>query len=438
MSRNPDQPVSERCRWCDLSVAYLAGELGAEERGRFETHLAGCAACGDEVAALRQLIETLREVPHRTVSRDLVPGILAALPKRRAVWLAPAWFPRRVTGLAAAAAVVLSVAGTWWMWGHRDGGKREAGVVEGQAVTTPGGRAAVWLCRVQEPDGSWDTARWGGNKRFQIALTGLALMAILEEETGAPATRLQAIDRAVAYLMRQQNGEGGFGTFFDASPYNEGMATLALIKADRFISDEALHRTVDRAIKSLCVRQHADGGWGYRNESAPVSNLSITLWQVEALRLAARDWPEVRPNVGRGLRWIASVADEDGSFGYRQRRDFPEGSRTLTMMGAMSMLDATAGDMLPPVRRQAIQAQVERVAAAPDSGRDYYQSYFLAAALRKMEADAARRQLVSLRDRLMAGQVRRGPQSGSWNADDCWSATGGRIYATALASLSLR
>ena len=187
------------------------------------------------------------------------------------------------------------------------------------------------------------------------------------------------------------------------------------------------------------TRQLRDGGWGYVGEQTPSSNLSITLWQVEALRLAvALGWDSARTPAARGLRWIAAVAADDGSFGYRQSGDFPEGSRTLTAMGAMSLLDVAEGNLVPAARRAAIKARVQRMASASQPDLDYYGRYFLSAALKRMEGDAARRQLDAMQHALAATQVRQGAERGSWNADDRWSTAGGRIYATALASLSLR
>ena len=69
---------------------------------------------------------------------------------------------------------------------------------------------------------------------------------------------------------------------------------------------------------------------------------------------------------------------------------------------------------------------------------DYYGRYFLSAALKTMDGDSARMNLATLRHELAARQVRRGTEAGSWRPDDRWASSGGRIYATTLASLSLR
>lgn len=359
----------------------------------------------------------LKSVAPVGVSHDLAPEILVRVRSLKAARVA-VW--RRVIPLAAAAAVVVALGG-WWL----------------AAPVNPGRQAAEWLVRTQEADGSWSTALWGGDKHFEVALTGLSLMTLVGERT--PLVK-PAIDKAIAYLLRSQRENGQFGEVFPGAPYNQGIATLALAKAYEAGKDESLRPALSRAIGAICASQYADGGWGYGKEARPASNLSITLWQLEALRLAStQGWPQVRPHVERGFRWMAGVASDDGSFGYRARGDTPGGaSQTLTAMGAMSFLDPAHIGLVAPSRRQAIKAQMQRLAASPGSDLDYYRGYFLAAALGKMDEESAHRGLTSLRRALVSQQVKRGAEAGSWKADDRWGSAGGRIYATALASLSLR
>jgi hypothetical protein len=386
----------------------------------------------DVPAHLQSVIDRLKTLPPGRVSHDLAPEILARVRAAEEGKATPAVFWRWVYPLAAAASLALLLGGLWVWSVHRV----EPRLAQGEANGTPAGRAVAWLCRTQEPDGSWNTARWGGNKQFEVALTGLSLMAILGGKEGASSDPV--VDRAVDNLLCRQDEHGEFGAAFDSAPYNQGIATLALIQAYRVQKDERIKAAVDRALKAICERQHPDGGWGYRQEATPASNLSITLWQLEALRLAASSgWGDLRVPIQRSVRWIASVADEDGTFGYRQKRDFPEGSPTLTAMGALSMLEAAEGTPIPPARRRAIKAQVERLAAAPGE-TDYYRRYFLAAALAKLDEEGPRQRLSEMRSELAGRQVRQGPETGSWLADDRWSSAGGRVYATALASLSMQ
>lgn len=415
-------------------TAFLVDELDGEARRKVEQHLVSCEPCRQEVEARRRVLDRLHAQPSASVSHDLAPELLAriAADEARRPILVTGW----PTLLKVAAALVLVLGGAALCWHVRSRGSEGAAP---QASASPTAQAVAWLCRTQEPDGSWSTTRWGGSRNYEVALTGLSLLSLLEAEGPAASERTAAADRAVHYLCGRQNERGEFGAAFDGAPYNQGMATLALLRAYRAHPDATLRHALDGALGTIAARQLRDGGWGYIGEQTPTANLSITLWQVEALRLAAAlGWDSARVPAARGLRWIAAVAADDGSFGYRQSGDFPEGARTLTAMGAMSLLDVAEGNLVPAARRAAIQARVQRLSAANQPDLDYYGRYFLSAALKRMAGDDARRQLDTMQHALAAMQVSQGAERGSWNADDRWSTAGGRVYATALASLSLR
>jgi hypothetical protein len=425
------------CKAAVQAAAYLASELMDSDRNAFERHLAQCDVCRQEVTATRELLNRLHAVPPVQVVRDLAPGLLERIETEPAPLRVVRWNWPVLAKIAAL--VALMVCG---LVAYRQGAGRASGdatpAQPAQAVS-PAVQAMTWLCRTQEPDGSWSTARWGGSRRYEVALTALSLLSLLDHAGSGLPERGPAADRALRYLCGRQDDRGGFGDVFDGAPYNQGMATLALLKAYQMNPDASLKLALDRAIAGITARQLRDGGWGYVGVETPASNLSITLWQVEALRLAAAlGWDQARVPAARGLRWIAAVADDKGAFGYRQSGDFPEGSRTLTAMGAMSLLDVAEGNLVPAARRAAIKARVQHLAAATQPDLDYYGRYFLSAALKRMGEESARQQLAAMRTALAATQIHQGPQRGSWNADDRWSTAGGRVYATAMASLSLQ
>ncbi len=83
-----------------------------------------------------------------------------------------------------------------------------AGLGPGEASVR---RAAEYLLREQEEDGSWP-GRWGAN---HIYGTGLALRALGELPSAAPrdqpAPLARALRRGRSWLLRVQNGDGGWG-----------------------------------------------------------------------------------------------------------------------------------------------------------------------------------------------------------------------------------
>jgi len=90
---------------CDkeLLVGYLYDELARPQRQTFETHLAACQECRDELSGLRTTRTRLGEwaPPEPELAFQIVRGAVAPAPSRLRV--SPAW------GLAAAAVLLLAV-----------------------------------------------------------------------------------------------------------------------------------------------------------------------------------------------------------------------------------------------------------------------------------------------------------------------------------------
>ena len=359
-----------KCPRSEDAAAYVAGEAS----GDFEAHLATCADCARAVHSARSVFSMLRTAPPVEVSRDLVPAILTEVREQRVVLRWPV-----VKAFAAAAAVVL-VLGLSRMWMP----PREAPAPSLTKNDDSVARALDWLCNAQEMDGSWSAARWGGDQRFEPALTALPLMALLSSER-ATAEQSAAIAKAVQSLQQRQAANGSFGGAFFGSCYNQGIATLALLRAYERQPDAALGRTIESACEVIASTQTAGGGWGYLGSSQP--HPAITLWNVEALKLAtALGIANARPALDRGVQWI----------------------------------------------------QAHATPAVPPSDVDFYNAHFLASVLEQSSDAPSREKLAAIRETLLTTQVRDGSESGSWSPDDQWGRVGGRLYSTALASLALR
>lgn len=89
---------------------HLEGELGEARRRRLAAHLEGCAACRDELEALRRTVELVRSLEDPALTADPAGRALARLreqaqPRPGAWRVAPG--AARGAGLAAAGALVL-------------------------------------------------------------------------------------------------------------------------------------------------------------------------------------------------------------------------------------------------------------------------------------------------------------------------------------------
>jgi squalene-hopene/tetraprenyl-beta-curcumene cyclase len=126
-------------------------------------------------------------------------------------------------------------------------------------------RGVAYLLREQEADGSW-WGRWGVNYVYG---TGAALPAL---EAAGFAPEHSAVRAGVAWLESRQNADGGFGE--DCRSYDEGEAgrawsgrgvstasqtawALIGLVAGGAASSEA----ATRAVRWLCERQRPDGDW---------------------------------------------------------------------------------------------------------------------------------------------------------------------------------
>lgn len=463
--KKPDEHTVSAEPSCPFSpdvVAWLQDEMASDRKSEFERHLPACAACRAEAEANRAILQRLRSIGVRTVSRDLSDEILGKIPPE-------AWFTARVHReweprvlhlhpfvlWATAAAACLAIAAAGWTLYQRVFAERAAAkppeTLAGRTPPAPekepcpyateAEQAVAWLCRTQEGNGSWDAAKWGAKKQFEPAVTALGLLAMLgDEENGPNPARDAARKAAIRYLLDQQNEAGHIGPVFDAAPYNHGIATVALLKAYEHGRNPALKTALDRALAAIVGRQTPEGGWGYMQTSDTTPNLPLSAWQIQALRLAeSLGWSEARAAVRRGLAWVESTRDADGFFGYRQARDFPEGSPTLTAMGSLVFLtDPVACASLSETGRSTLGKRLEQAVADRGQKMDYYRWYFLTAALKQVRRDSAEQLASRLQKEIVERQVRTGPDTGSWSMDDRWTSAGGRVYATAMAAMSLQ
>jgi hypothetical protein len=388
---------------------------------------------------------------------DLLPGILNRLEnERQRVGLRR----RRPVAVGIASTSVLAIVAAgflvggrvpWSAWAHSGGAGLQNGGSVGVAKAEAGGTDAAlerglgWLLQAQEPSGGWSAARWGGQAAYDVGLSGLAILAILnappalgEHATGAAPSPRGALARGIAFLRGQQSSDGRFGPCFPGALYNHAIATMAMLEAFGRERDGALLDPIDRGLGFLCRSQSSDGGWGYLGCNSEPANTAMTCWPLQGLVLArGLGFSGLDAAIRGGLRHLSRVCDESGRLGYRRAGEFLHGPEALSSMGAYCLLLAKDTSVFPSASRSRLLDRVGFARPAP-AGRNLYRDFFFLSALEALQPGGQRRLPREAIEALASEQVPSGRNRGSWEpATDAWSSAGGRLYSTAMATLIL-
>jgi energy-coupling factor transport system substrate-specific component len=201
----------------------------------------------------------------------------------------------------------------------------------------PGGDPVARLLRLRDSDGSF------GHLANLTAFGVFALRA-----AGYPASS-PLVRSAGRWLARQQDSDGGFG-FATRGGGSDVDDTSAVLQA---LMDSGVRSgpVIARAVSFLLRAQNLDGG--YPEEPGGQSNAQSSAWAVQALIAAGRNVDGVRRQGSRSpLGYLESLLAPDGSVRYSRT-----GSQTPVWVTAQA-LTAIAGRPFPiePVARTAAAA----------------------------------------------------------------------------------
>jgi len=186
-------------------------------------------------------------------------------------------------------------------------------------------KALDFLQQTQNKDGSWE----GTNKS---AMTGLAVLAYLGHcETPLSENYSDTVLRALTYLTNlgmanngkliEKGQEKGNGWV-----YEHGIATYALGEATTFckqldVNVPNLPEVTRQAGQYIIDNQHKSGGWDYRysEDSGRGGDLSVTAWQIQALRACHHtglDFRNMRTCISRAMEYVEARSGDSGGFSY--------------------------------------------------------------------------------------------------------------------------
>ncbi|MBU4400810.1 MAG: terpene cyclase/mutase family protein, partial [Planctomycetes bacterium] len=321
----------------------------------------------------------------------------------------------------------------------------------GTAETEAAVKAALkWLADNQDADGRWNPRSHGGGMETKVlgrdrqgagshadtAVSGLALLAFLASgNTHLDGPYSEDVRRGLEYLLRTQAPDGNLGGQAAAFEfmYSHAMAACALSEAYGMTRDARLREPVRRAVAyTIAAQDPTGGGWRYRpGDPGDTSQLGWQLMTLKSAELAGIPIPE---KTRRGIiRYLQSVSS--GQYGGRASyRPGESPSRPMTAE-ALVCWQFLGLRRQHPAGNEAGDYLLEETPGEGDYNLYYW--YYATLGMYQLQGAHWQRWNDAMRNAVVDRQVKEGPLAGSWDTNALWGGYGGRVYTTALATLTL-
>ena len=291
------------------------------------------------------------------------------------------------------------------------------------------------------------------DRSHDTTMTALSIMAMASVgvQPGDPGVEGQAMEKALEFVLRddRMDDKGYFGAKDGGRMYGHGIITLMLTEmlgmGANEQQDKRIHDRCQKAIDLILSSQkekkshQAQGGWRY-TPNARDADLSVSVWQLMALRSAKNDGLQVpstsiRDAVEYLKRSYSSPLDADGlpakeagGFCYEPNRNRP----TFAMTSAGLLAMQVCGKYESPL-----------VAGASDWLLDHppkwkerfclYGTYYYSQGMYQRGGDHAETAQKVVQELLLPKQQ----NDGSWQASSSGEKNVGNVYASSMVILSL-
>ena len=304
-----------------------------------------------------------------------------------------------------------------------------------------------YLVQVQRDNGSIS------DRGHDVAMTSLAIMAMasigVEPQTYSVAGR--SMVKAVDFVLdkKHQDAQGYLGGRDGSRMYGHGITTLMLTEilgmGSSVEQNERIHEMLVNAIKLMLSAQEVtkseklQGGWRYTPTSRD-SDLSVSVWQLMALRSAKNDGLNVPGEaIDAALQYLrfsyASPMNRDGTprdkvtgFSYTPGTHHP--SFTMSAAGLLAM--QVCGKYDSPMVKGASEWLLQHP-PKPNERFFFYGLYYYAQGMHQAGGKYAER-ADDLVPKLLLESQR---SDGAWLARGGEERNVGTVYSTALAILCL-
>ena len=309
-----------------------------------------------------------------------------------------------------------------------------------------------WLKKQQNGNGSW------GDGQFKASMTGITLLAYLAHcETPLSEEFGENVLKGISFLV----DPGMKNPVISEQPglkevcYDHAVATYALCEAYTFCkqmdipSISNLERVVVKAVDRILDAQCPNGGWAYsyNNRINPNIDLSVTGWNVQALKAAEHGGikptkGEIRTALRKAAMYCRKNVMPDGKFSYKENGENPRSS--LVGVGVLSLqMTGNGSDSAARKGLDWIKNNVKTLEWGKGSGTEnvksnLYMHYYCVQAAMNRGGDVWASYNKAFRDAVLGGQK----PDGSFSNNDtgyaeCLSGKSKNIYRQCLATLML-
>jgi hypothetical protein len=303
-------------------------------------------------------------------------------------------------------------------------------------------RAAKFFLEKQDP-------KTGGiheNLRNEVTMTSLSLLALaaMGHQPSDATPEGDAMKRALDFVLKPENQDarGYFGKSDGSRMYGHGIITLMLSEMLGMGADERQDTLIrERARKAIQLildsqrmpKNEANrGGWRYTPDAAD-SDMSVTCWQVMALRAAKNAGMDVpKEAIELAIRYIRGLYDPGdrrgglAGFGYSGRGR--ELSTTAEGLLALQVCGDYDSDEVKGAGERLFKSGIK-----PDERWFFYTAYYYAQGMYQRGDKYAAEGKKVVAEVLLPMQS----AQGWWEGRGGEERQGGKIYATALAVLAL-
>ncbi len=295
-------------------------------------------------------------------------------------------------------------------------------------------KALVFLKNNQKEDGAWTAGRSGRNP----AITALAVMAFLSAgRVPGEGPYGATVERGIRWVLKAQNPNGLIATEGGHEMYHHGICTLMLAEVAGMVDGslgEEVRKKLEKAVAVILKAQRKSGphkgGWRY-TVNAQDGDISVTGWQVMALRAAKNLGCDVPPEAIDGAIEYIKRCQDGGSGGFRY---YPGAQLTVPCTGT-SILALELCGKEQHRSQEVLRAANYLVSNPPRWGQMHfsYSIYYCSQATFQLGGHY----WSNFRQHLHGTLLGKMTDTGGWFGPDPEGQTYGPNYCTAMAVLAL-